>query len=269
MLQRSLLVLANVLFFSVLVPFPVAGQVDSKDSQEKSLSALKKQVEELKENQAKMLLEMEDMKALLRELSARREYPVKPEVPRLFSINVHGEPFRGEGTARVAIMEYSDFACSYCARYVRELYPQIETTYVKTGKVKYFFRDLPEHANASLPAQAARCAGDQGKFWEMHDMLFAAQPALDETNLLAYATSLGLDKQKFSVCLSEGTYAEAIRQSAAGARSMNLHGTPSFITGLISEDGNFLRTTNFFVGIESFEAVKASLDRLLVPGPKQ
>ena len=256
-------------FLPLFFPLSTSGS-ESKESLEKSVAALQKQVEELKQNQAQLLSQIKELRERLNQVAERKEFPTKPDGPQMFSINVRGEPFRGFANAKVAIMEYSDFECSFCGKYVRELYPRIDETYIKTGKIKYFFRDLPapDHSNSALAAQAARCAGDQGKFWQMHDLLFAAQPALSETNLVSYAESLGLDMPKFTACFSGANYADAIRQSSAGARSMGLHGTPSFLTGLMSDDGNFLRTTNVIVGIESFDELKASVDQLLAKPPK-
>ncbi len=120
-----------------------------------------------------------------------------------------------------------------------------------------------------LAAQAARCAGEQGKFWEMHDLLFAAQPALAATNLTALAQALGLDQAQFGACLTSGRFSENIRMSVAGARTIGLHGTPAFLTGTLSEDGNFLRATNILMGVESLEALKASIDGLLATGAQR
>src|SRR5260221_459521 len=87
------------------------------------------------------------------------------------SAPVHGEPFRSDAHARVAIIEYSDFECPLCRQFARDVYPLIDAAYIHSGKVKYFFRDLPlpMHPHALPAARAARCAGEQGKFWEMHD----------------------------------------------------------------------------------------------------
>ena len=80
---------------------------------------------------------------------------------------------KGEEGAPVVMVEYSDYQCPYCVKYINESFPQIEKDYIDTGKVRYLFRDLPLpfHANASAAALAARCAGDQGQYWEMHDIL--------------------------------------------------------------------------------------------------
>jgi protein-disulfide isomerase len=183
----------------------------------------------------------------------------------VISVNVHGEPFRGDRTARVAIMEYSDFECSYCAKFVHEVYPTIEKDYIKAGKVKYFFRDLPapEHPNALGAAEAARCAGDQGKFWEMHDLLFASQGALAQSNLLTHAQELRLDIKKFNECLTNRLYSGSIRLSVAGAKALGVYGTPAFVLGTLSEDGDVLRVSKVLVGGESDAALRPALDELL------
>lgn len=168
-------------------------------------------------------------------------------------------------------MEFSDFECSYCAKYVRDVYPAIEKDYIKSGKVKYFFRDLPapDHPNAMAAAQAARCAADQGKFWEMHDLLFAAQGALAQSNLVADAQALGLDQAQFSKCISSGIYSGSIRLSAAGAKALGIYGTPAFVLGTLSEDGDILRVTKVLVGGESDSELRPALDELLGGEPKR
>jgi len=181
------------------------------------------------------------------------------------TLNVMGEPFRGEAKAKVAILEYSDFECSYCGKYVREHYPRIEAEYIKTGKIRYLFRDLParEHPNALAAAQAARCAGEQGKFWEMHDLLFAAQTALAPADLQSYAQVLGLDPKSFNECLASKKYAEAIRRSALAADRLGIYGTPAFLIGKLSDDGNVLRATKALVGGDSLEQVRSTLEEVL------
>ena len=107
-----------------------------------------------------------------------------------------GAPSRGKADARVTIVEFTDYQCPFCSRYVRETYPQLDKEYVQTGKVKYVLRDLPLeaiHPLAMKAAEAAHCAGEQGKYWEMHDRLFANQTELARTDLAKHAQALGLD----------------------------------------------------------------------------
>ena len=116
---------------------------------------------------------------------------------------VAGEGFNGDSRARVAILEYSDFECPYCRRYATEVYPRLEEDYITKGKVKYFFRDLPlpDHADAMEKARYARCAGEQGAFWEMHDWLFLNPRSLDGKTLAQAMGELKLDGGRFQVCM--------------------------------------------------------------------
>src|SRR5262249_53555192 len=146
-----------------------------------------------------------------------------------------------------------------------EIYPQIVEHYVKTGKLRYYFRDLPLpiHPNALPAAIAARCAGDQGKFWEMHDSLFANQSALSQKDFADRAAALGLDRTRFSDCRSSAKYAEAIRKVAAGAQRMGIDGTPAFAIGAVRADGEVITVNQVALGADSFEAFKSILDEVL------
>lgn len=223
---------------------------------------LQAQIEELKRGQEQLRKDLAEIKALLQ---TRAETPAARMPPPTVSLNVHGEPFRGSALARVAILEYSDFDCSYCARYAKEIYPLLDHAYVQAGKVKYFFRDLPgpEHPNALFKARVARCAGEQDRFWEAHDRLFRDQRPFDGPGLAAFGQALGLEDAAFQACIGSDRYTEAIQRSADLAQNMRINGTPAFLVGVLSDDGNVLRASKIFLGAESFEAFKAVLDELL------
>src|ERR1041385_6960138 len=105
--------------------------------------SVEQQLKELREGQQRILQELEAIKARLQEGPTRTEFGAKPMLTNVISLNVRGELFRGNNDAHIAILEYSDFACSFCARYAREIYPRLQEEYVKSGKVRYYFRDLP------------------------------------------------------------------------------------------------------------------------------
>ncbi len=142
----------------------------------------------------------------------------------------------GDPNAPVKIVEYADFQCPYCERYWRDTEPRIIEQYVKTGKVFYEYHSVggfigPESAAA---AEAAYCAGDQGKFWQYHDTLFAnwtGENVGDFSNdkLLQYAASVGLDEGAFSGCMSRGKYANRLLQDVADAKAAGIRGTPFFL----------------------------------------
>jgi protein-disulfide isomerase len=141
---------------------------------------------------------------------------------------------RGQANAPVTIVEFSDYQCPFCSRYISDAYTQIDEQYIQTGKVRYLFRDfpLPFHANAVVSAMAARCAGDQGKYWEMHDVLFEKQDdwaSGDPSETFAgYARDLALDVATFSASLAGENYKAEIDADYALAQEVGVGGTPGF-----------------------------------------
>jgi len=244
-------------------PAGLAGLQQNKNKSDEDIAALKRQVQALEEGQQQILQELRELKKLL---EAMPKPPVAGSSP-VATLNVRGEPFKGEPGARIAIVEYSDFECPFCGKYSREIYPQIIDRYVKTGKVRYYFRDLPLpiHPNALPAALAARCAADQGKFWEMHDSLFANQAALSPKDFTDRAAAMGLDQAKFADCFARAKYADAIRRVAAGARQMGIDGTPAFAIGQVRADGEVITVNQVALGADSFEEFKAILDEVLAP----
>jgi len=235
-----------------------------------SLSALQEQIDALRTNQQRILQELGEIRALLAEKDHRAEVAVKPPPATTIRLNLHGEPFRGATNARIAVIEYSDFDCSHCAKFAAEVFPRFQHRYLDGGKVRYYFRDLvgPADAQSLEKARIARCAGEQGKFWEMHDRLFMSQnlpPA--EQSPVALAQSLQLDTTQFSACLTSPRYVDAIAQISANARKMGIIGTPSFLIGTLSPDGIFFQAVQMKLGGEKFEEVEALLEELLKANP--
>ena len=230
-------------------------------------TSLQAQIDSLREGQEKLQKELEGLKALLEERAARVDAPVAARPQEAMTLNVFGEPFKGSAGARVAILEYSDFDCSFCAKYATEIFPLIDHAYIQPGQVKYFFRDLPgpEHLNALFKARVARCAGEQNQFWGAHDRLFRDQRPFDGPGLIAFGKALGLDWERFNTCITSDQYLEAIQRSAMGASRMRIHGTPAFLIGTLSEDGTVLRAAKVFLGAESYQAFQSVLDDLLKP----
>jgi len=142
----------------------------------------------------------------------------------------------GDEKAKVTVIEFTDFQCPYCKRYFDQSFNQLVKEYVETGKVRYVARDLPLefHPNAHLAAEAARCSGDQGKYFEFHSQLFTNQDAWAEAGdagklFNSYAVKLGLDRTKFANCLTNGEKKAAVDADLALAQKAGMNGTPSFI----------------------------------------
>lgn len=249
-----------------LLAFVHAG-LGAQPQQKRPQPSLQAQIDSLREGQEKLQQELEALKALLEERSGRVSAPVAARPPEALTVNVFGEPFRGSAGARVAILEYSDFDCSFCAKYATEIFPLIDQAYLQSGQVKYFFRDLPgpEHLNALFKARVARCAGEQDQFWGAHDRLFRDQRPFDGPGMTAFAKALGLDWDRFNACIASDSYLEAIQRSAAGAKRMGINGTPAFLIGTLSDDGTVLRASKVILGADSFQAFRTVLDDLLKP----
>ena len=147
---------------------------------------------------------------------------VRVEVP------VDGAPVRGAADAPVTLVEFSDFHCPFCKR-VQPTLAQLLERY--PGKVKLAYRDFPIdslHPQARRAAEAARCARDQGKFWEYHDLLFAGPPSAAPESLDRSAGQIGLDLVAFEGCLSSGVHAAAVQRDVDEGARLGLNGTPAF-----------------------------------------
>ena len=137
---------------------------------------------------------------------------------------------KGDENAPVTIIEFSEYECPFCKRYVDETYPLILRDYVDTGKAKYVFRDFPLsfHPNAFPAALASECAHEQGKFWEYHDLLFANQDSLGIDNYKEWAKELGLNTAQFDACLDSEKYADEVEADMADGQRYGVTGTPAF-----------------------------------------
>lgn len=239
------------------------AQTEKQEQPQDELSTLRTDIRALQAEQQQIITRLEELKHLLQP----NGQPIRSESPT--ALDIRGDNFRGDGGARVAIIEYADFECPYCGDYERKTFPQLLSDYIETGKVKYFYRDLPlpMHAHALPAARAARCAGEQGKFWEMHDSLFARQDALSAPAVLDRARTLGLDKEKFSECLSSEKYTADIQKSASEAEKMGIDGTPTFFLGLVKQDGN-IAIDKRIQGSAPFAVFKSEIDALLASNSK-
>jgi protein-disulfide isomerase len=179
------------------------------------------------------------------------------------SAPVAGE--KGDPEAPVTIVEYTDYQCGYCGRHALQTMPQIQETYIDTGKVHYVLKDFPLsfHANAEPAAVAARCAGAQDAYWAMHDHLFEQQTywgGLDKAKLpetfATYADVLGLDVAAFEACLASDEFDKAIEANLLEGQESGVQGTPSFLI-----NGRLL------VGAYPFEEFQKRIEAALLSSP--
>ncbi|MCC6989395.1 MAG: thioredoxin domain-containing protein [Acidobacteria bacterium] len=141
------------------------------------------------------------------------------------------DPSRGPANAPVTIIEFSEYQCPFCARVTPTL-KAIEQKYA--GKVRFVFKDFPlqNHQQAPKAAEAAHCAGDQGKYWELHDRLFANQQLLQVPELKKHAAAVGLDQAAFDQCLDSGKHTENVQADIEQGSQMGVGSTPTlYING--------------------------------------
>ena len=159
----------------------------------------------------------------------------------------------GPDDAPVTLVEYGDFECPYCGM----AHPIVERAQRELGShLRFVFRHFPlgeVHPHARLAAQAAEAAAAQGRFWEMHDMLFEHQDALEPDDLAGYAKALGLDTKQFARDLEGGTYANRVRDDFRSGVRSGVNGTPTFFVNGERYDGSWANEEAFLLALRAPE----------------
>lgn len=163
---------------------------------------------------------------MITDLRQKSSVKVMLEAPRI-AVKEEGNPAKGSASAPVTIIEFSDYQCPYCKK-GDDTVKQIFDVY--GDRIRFVFRDYPLsfHANAQKAAEAAGCALEQGKFWEMHEKMFSNQGALDVPSLKQYATALGIDAAKFAECLDSNKRAAEVTKDLNDGMAVGVTGTPAF-----------------------------------------
>lgn len=164
----------------------------------------------------------------------------------------------GAESAKITIIEYSDFQCPYCLRFTQEVKPRIIDAYVKTGKVRLAFKQMPILSEDSrIAALASECAADQGKFWEFHDAVFndraaKGRLAMDKNRSVEVAAALKLDADKFRDCMQNDRTLARVQADLDEGRTIGVRGTPTFLIN-----------GKLFVGAQPWEAFQQEIETLL------
>ncbi|MBP7859512.1 thioredoxin domain-containing protein [Patescibacteria group bacterium] len=194
-----------------------------------------------------------------------------PQVPAIQTVSVDDDAFIGKENAPVTIIEFSDFECPFCKRFIDDAYKSIKSTYVDTGKVKLYFRDLPlsfHEPMATKMALSANCAREQGQdagYFKMHDEIFANTATngkgFDDTKLYAIVTKLGYNLDTFKTCMSDKSKEDEIKKDSADAASIGASGTPTFFIGKSTKDGKI--QGEMVVGAQPFSAFDLVIKKYL------
>lgn len=168
--------------------------------------------------------------------SAQQPAPVPPPTTNTPAGPADGAVL-GKESAPITVIEFTDFQCPFCARHYTQTFDQIKKNYIDTGKVKYVIRHFPLgfHPNAAKASEAAACADDQGKFWEVHAALFKYQEAWSplpaasaEETFKKYAAEAGVNAAKFNQCFDGGEKSAMVAKDTADGSASGIDGTPGF-----------------------------------------
>ena len=250
---------------SLLLSIPLQAAAGKKDE----IQALREEVQALARGQEQMQKDLAEIRKLLEQ--GARAAPARPAFqPTDFSVG--DSPTLGSATAPVTLVEFSDYQCPFCKRHATTVMPDIIKEFVDSGKVRIVMREFPIenlHKNAKDASLAALCSNEQGKYWQMHDVLFANQKALAPDDLKKYAATLGLDTDAFNRCLDEGKYAQQVAASVSEGQKLGISGTPSFVVGLTDKaDPGKVRLTRFIRGAQPLSAFRQNLNELLQQADK-
>lgn len=177
--------------------------------------------------------------------------PVKPDAR-----------MKGDPRAPVTLVEYSDFTCGFCQKFFRETLPRLQEKYIETGKVRFFYRDFPRSSQGPglNAAVAARCAGDQDRYWPMHDRLFSGG-RLEQAEFQRHAKIIGLDMPAFTKCLHDAYHTDAVFRDKEDGLGLGLRGTPGFL--LFLTESTAKAPALLIPGAFPFDVFEEQIDRLL------
>lgn len=239
---------------------PCGGQATAASSDD--IQALREDIRRLQTGQQAIQRELQAIKDLL-SARAKRASPVR-DISVTFAVN--DLPAKGQEDARLTLVEFTDYQCPYCARHARTVLPSLIKEFIDTGQVRYVLRDFPLpsiHPQAAKAHEAAHCAGEQGRYWAMHDQLFAHQQDLQADQLAGHATAVGVaDSSAFEACLASGKYQSQTKAGVTQGTKLGVSGTPSFILGRTEPDGG-VKGVKLIRGAQQLAVFQREIDELL------
>ena len=209
-----------------------------------------------------ILKELKEIRKVLEKIEKQGGAAKRPSKPTTAKISVKDKQVMGAADAPVTVVEFADYQCPFCLRFTKTTFPLLKKKYIDTGKVRWVALNLPLpfHKDARKAAQAAHCAGEQEKFWEMRELLFRNPQKLNTENLPAHAETLSLEMTAFNECLQSDRYLAEIDQDAKDAKAVRLTGTPSFIIGKTASDEI---SGDVVIGAQPMNKFEAAIEKAL------
>ena len=197
-----------------------------------------KQADDIIAELRQMKLLLQQQAALLQQL-AQKGAPQPEPPPARAKLNLDGFQMLGVKTAPLTMVEFTDYQCPFCQRFHTTSFSELKKNYIDTGKLRFYSRDLPLdfHPNAMRAAQAARCAIEQGKYWQIRDVMGANPDKLDLEHLVAFAADLKMDTDSFRACVTSEKYKSAVQSDVVEAMKIGANGTPTFVVGKSTPEG--------------------------------
>ncbi|MDD5125541.1 DsbA family protein [Methylovulum sp.] len=233
-----------------------------------SLAASASQAEE-KWVADELFLQLADMRKAVQQLQQKvsvLEQQLADRQPKLAAIDLAGSERMtlGKPGAAIAILEFSDYECPYCAKHYKNVLPKLRERYIDKGMVKYVMKDFPldfhAHAHAKKASLSARCAGEQGHYWAMHKAIFEARGQVTDQLTDSVIRQEKLDASVFKRCLDNPAQLAAIEQDRALGARVGISGTPAFLVGTVK--GKQLINYQRFDGVQSFETFADMIERV-------
>jgi protein-disulfide isomerase len=251
----------GVVVLSALTMLPI-GCAQTHSRQSSSTTDL--EVEQLKKNMIQLQTDVAEMKQVL---SRRPVVPTPKPISKLIRISLEGISFLGRADAPLTMVEYTDYHCPFCRRHARNTLPKLFRTYIDTGKLRYGIRDFPQtalHPDAFRLSEAALCAGDQGKYWQMHHEFMKGSGNADVSKLADNVLASKLDAQEFSACMDSNQHTSDLRATLDAGQELGVRGTPYFFIGESeSTDDNKLVVGSTVRGAQPYSVFKSRIDELL------
>jgi protein-disulfide isomerase len=212
-----------------------------------------------------ILKELREIKQLLARPQQQQAQaaPSAPQAPQNMKVKGDAIYVLGKSDAPLTMVEFTDYQCPYCGRFETTTFPEIKKNFIDTGKLRLILRDLPlgdMHPFALKAAQSVHCAGDQGKYWEMKELVFKNQNKIDVDSLAGYAKDLALNGDTFKSCMADGKHLKEIGDEAKYAQSLGITGTPTFILGKTAGDTVEGRV---IVGAQPLAVFEAAINEML------
>jgi len=213
---------------AAVLPFVVTAALSAQTQNEPGIT---------RQQADQILNELRQIRQLLEKQNHAEAEPAKPKDIKL---DLRNTPMLGKKEAPLTIVEFTDYQCPFCQRFHTMVFGDLKKNYIDTGKVRFYSRDLPLdslHPNATRAAQAARCAGDQGQFWTIREVMSANPDKLDMDSLVGDAQQLKLDVPAFRSCIEKEKYKNDVQADVLEAMKIGADGTPAFVIGKSTPEG--------------------------------